>query len=67
MDESFNRKFYVDGVGVLYKKSLDMFADRLLDAEGIEITVDDIEPDQKVIAVFKSGTGNTRTIVNRIA
>ncbi len=67
MDESFNRKFYVDGVGVLYKKSLDMFADRLLDAEGIEIIVDDIEPDQKVIAVFKSGTGDTRTIVNRIA
>ncbi|MFP4226613.1 MAG: hypothetical protein ACLFRF_07775 [Desulfobacterales bacterium] len=67
MDKSFNRKFYVDGVGVLYKKSLEMFADKLLDTQGVEITVDDIEPDQKLIAVFKSGTGDTRTIVNRIA
>ncbi len=44
-----------------------MFADKLLDADEAEITVDAIEHDQKIIAVFRSGTGNTRTIVNRVA
>jgi hypothetical protein len=67
MDESTGRKFQVDGVGILFKKSLEMFADRLLDGKSAEIAVDDIECNQKIIAVFKSGTGNTRTIVKRIA
>jgi len=67
MDESIGRKFQVDGVGVLFKKSLEMFADCLLDARGAEITVNDIECNQKIIAVFKSGTGSTRTMVKRIA
>lgn len=67
MDGSTDRKFLVDGVGILFKKSLEMFADRLLDAKGADIAVNDIECHQKIIAVFKSGTGTTRTIVKRIA
>lgn len=61
-----NQRYYVSSVGNLFKKSLEMFADKLLDENGNEITAADMQINDKAFALFKSGTGITRTSVVRI-
>lgn len=61
-----DKKFYVSSVGNLFKVSLEMFADKLIDQNGKEITPDEMNINDKAYAIFRSGTGTTRTSVTRI-
>jgi len=66
MDESSDRRFYLNSIGLLYKKSLAMFAEKLEDAHGNNLEVDHIQVNEKFFAYFASGTGMTRTSGERI-
>lgn len=66
MGNTMGRKFYISGVGEFFKKSLGMFAEKIIDTNGNEIPIEGIEVGQKVFAIFKSGTGFTRTSLIRI-
>ncbi|MBN1931128.1 MAG: hypothetical protein JW786_05915 [Desulfobacterales bacterium] len=66
MDNAMNRKFYISGMGEFFKKSLGMFAEKITDRYGNEISIESIEVGQKGFAIFKSGTGFSRTSFIRI-
>ncbi|WP_028585563.1 hypothetical protein [Desulfogranum mediterraneum] len=61
-----HKRFYVSSVGNLYQISLEMFADRLVDQDGREISADAMAIDQTVFAEFQGPTTTTRTSVTRI-
>ncbi len=61
-----NRRFEVASVGKLFKKSLEMFADQLMDENGNEITADEMEVNDKAYALFWNGANTSRTSVTRI-
>ena len=61
MKMKMNQTFDVSSVGKLYWKSLAVFAHRLEDKDGREISLDDLDIDQTFFVIFPSGTGLTRT------
>lgn len=61
-----DKKYAISSVGNFYKKSLEMFAEKLVDENGKEINAEDMELGDLAYAIFPSGTGKTRTSVRRI-
>lgn len=61
-----NRRYEVSSVGKLFKKSLEMFADQLVDENGNKITADEMNVNDKAYAVFWNGANTSRTSVIRI-
>ena len=59
-------RYDVSSVGRLYRISLEMFADRLVDENGNDIKAAEMKIHDRAYAIFRSGTGNTRTSLVRI-
>ncbi len=62
-----NEAYDVSSVGRVYRKSLELFAHRYENENGIGIDLDDLGVGQKFFVVFPSGTGFTRTSAVKIA
>ncbi len=60
-------KFDVSSVGILFRNSLEMFAEKIVDDSGNEIQASSMKINDKAFAVFESGTGKTRTSLVRIS
>ena len=59
--EKMDRKYEIASVGILYWKSLELFAKRLEDSEGRSIAQESLQINDRFVVVFPSGTGLTRT------
>lgn len=60
-------RFDVSSVGPLFRNSLELFADKIVDENGKEIKAHQMKINDKAYAVFQSGTGKTRTSLIRIS
>lgn len=65
MDMS-ERKYDIASVGVVYWKSLELFATRLEDAKGEQVDQAALAVDQRFWVIFSSGNGFTRTSAVRV-
>jgi hypothetical protein len=59
-------RYSISSIGLLYRKSLQLFAQELEDLAGHPLTLDQIQVGQRFMVVFASGTGRTRTSAIRI-
>ncbi len=59
--EEMERKYDIASVGVLYWKSLELFATRLEGMEGRVLDQSDLQVNERFWVIFPSGTGFTRT------
>jgi hypothetical protein len=66
MEEIMEKRYAISSVGNFYKKSLEMFAEKLVDENGKEIDAEEMELGDWAYAIFSSGTGKTKTSVRRI-
>ncbi len=60
------KRFDISSVGTYQKISVEMFADKIMDKEGNEVNLDDLDLNETAYVEFTSGTGVTRTSVVRI-
>lgn len=59
--EKMQRKYDIASIGVLYWKSLELFAIRLEDMKGRVLDQSELQVDERFWVIFPSGTGFTRT------
>ena len=64
--EKQERKYDIASVGIVYWKSLELFATRLEDGNGRTIEHEEVKVDDRFWVVFPSGTGYTRTSGKRV-
>lgn len=64
--EMSERKYDIASVGVVYWKSLELFASRLENLEGEQIDQSALTVGQRFWVIFLSGNGFTRTSAKRV-
>ncbi|MBM9512230.1 hypothetical protein [Desulfogranum marinum] len=66
MKDDRDKRFYVSSVGNLFLKSLEMFADRIVSAQGQVVDPKKMELNESATVEFQGPTRTTRTSVVRI-
>ncbi len=59
--DKHERRYEISSVGLLYWKSLELFATRLESPEGQTVAQESLQIDDPFFVIFPSGTGFTRT------
>ncbi len=67
MNELRDQKFNVSSIGMIYRKTLSLFAHHFEDEDGRPIRLRQLTLGQRFFVVFESGTGLTRASAIRVA